>query len=259
MQLSRAGVLATEEEESVKEKEDFDSCMDDITTPEHAEIELPSSEQLIHDQELNSEVMIPAQETSSKLMEDEAVEMILQKTRRDDEEDFERMVRQKQDGANENEDVVTVKGPRVPAFVVHVTRPAEVEESRKDLPIVMMEQEIMEAINYHPAVIISGQTGCGKTTQVPQVSFLIAVFWLPFLTSSLILFLESLSFFMKLVLVQSNSVLEVGLSGLLNHAVSLSLPLPRESLWSLVFVLVKKLVFKLGTTKRLVKTRQSSS
>lgn len=162
MQLSKAGVLATEEEEeeSVKEKEDFDSCMDDITTPEHPEIEI-----------LDSEVMVPAQETGSKLVEDdEAVEMILQKTRRDDEEAFERMVRQKQDGANEDEDVVTVKGPRVPAFVVHVTRPAEVEESRKDLPIVMMEQEIMEAINYHPAVIISGQTGCGKTTQVPQVS-----------------------------------------------------------------------------------------
>ena len=35
----------------------------------------------------------------------------------------------------------------------------------------MMEQEIMEAINYHPTVIISGKTGCGKTTQVPQVSW----------------------------------------------------------------------------------------
>lgn len=64
---------------------------------------------------------------------------------------------------------------------------------------------------------------------------------------------------MKLVLVQSSLVLEVGLSGLLNHAVSLFLPLPREWLSSLVFVLVKKLVFKLGTTKRLGKTRQSSS
>lgn len=77
----------------------------------------------------------------------------------------------KQDGTIENE-YVAVQGPRVPAFVVHVSRPAEVEESRKDLPIVMMEQEIMEAINHHPAVIISGQTGCGKTTQVPQVSLL---------------------------------------------------------------------------------------
>ncbi|CAA7027917.1 unnamed protein product [Microthlaspi erraticum] len=153
MQLSKAGVLATEQEE--EEPVEDDSCMDEITTPEHPEIEL-----------LESEVMIPAQETSSKIVEeDEAVE----RTRQDDEEDFERMVRQKQDGAIENEeDVATVKGPRVPAFVVHVTRPAEVEETRKNLPIIMMEQEIMEAINYHPAVIISGQTGCGKTTQVPQ-------------------------------------------------------------------------------------------
>lgn len=54
--------------------------------------------------------------------------------------------------------------------VVHVNRPAEVQEKRKDLPIVMMEQEIMEAITYHSSVIICGETGCGKTTQVPQVS-----------------------------------------------------------------------------------------
>ncbi|GAV82266.1 DEAD domain-containing protein/Helicase_C domain-containing protein/HA2 domain-containing protein/OB_NTP_bind domain-containing protein [Cephalotus follicularis] len=52
--------------------------------------------------------------------------------------------------------------------IVHVSRPREVENKRKDLPIVMMEQEIMEAINDHPTVIICGETGCGKTTQVPQ-------------------------------------------------------------------------------------------
>ncbi|KAK7349630.1 hypothetical protein VNO77_07144 [Canavalia gladiata] len=52
--------------------------------------------------------------------------------------------------------------------VVHVYRPSEVEDKRKDLPIVMMEQEIMEAINDHSSVIICGETGCGKTTQVPQ-------------------------------------------------------------------------------------------
>ncbi|KAK4263874.1 hypothetical protein QN277_029231 [Acacia crassicarpa] len=52
--------------------------------------------------------------------------------------------------------------------VVHVYRPAEVQDKRKDLPIVMMEQEIMEAIRYHSSVIICGETGCGKTTQVPQ-------------------------------------------------------------------------------------------
>lgn len=55
--------------------------------------------------------------------------------------------------------------------MVHVSRPKEVEDNRASLPIVMMEQEIMETINENPAVIICGETGCGKTTQVPQVCF----------------------------------------------------------------------------------------
>lgn len=59
---------------------------------------------------------------------------------------------------------------RTTPIVVHVSRPMEIENTRKDLPIVMMEQEIMEAINENISVIICGETGCGKTTQVPQVS-----------------------------------------------------------------------------------------
>lgn len=54
--------------------------------------------------------------------------------------------------------------------VVHVSRPKDVEKQRMGLPIVMMEQEIMEAINENISLIICGETGCGKTTQVPQVS-----------------------------------------------------------------------------------------
>ncbi|KAK9733749.1 hypothetical protein RND81_04G089600 [Saponaria officinalis] len=60
------------------------------------------------------------------------------------------------------------QGPTVPPTVIHVSRPKEVVKSRKDLPIIMMEQEIMEAINNHKSVIICGETGCGKTTQIPQ-------------------------------------------------------------------------------------------
>ncbi|MQL72118.1 hypothetical protein Taro_004448 [Colocasia esculenta] len=58
----------------------------------------------------------------------------------------------------------SVVGPTI----VHVSRPSDVEEKRRDLPIVMMEQEIMEAINENCTLIICGETGCGKTTQVPQ-------------------------------------------------------------------------------------------
>ncbi|WCJ22267.1 RNA helicase family protein [Euphorbia peplus] len=53
-------------------------------------------------------------------------------------------------------------------IVVQVVRPNEVEEKRRELPIVMMEQEIMEAIYENPIIILCGETGCGKTTQVPQ-------------------------------------------------------------------------------------------
>ncbi|XP_034910827.1 ATP-dependent RNA helicase DEAH13-like [Populus alba] len=58
--------------------------------------------------------------------------------------------------------------PLTTPTVVHVSRPDEVEKKQKDLPIIMMEQEIMEAINEHSTVIICGETRCGKTTQVPQ-------------------------------------------------------------------------------------------
>ena len=52
--------------------------------------------------------------------------------------------------------------------VVEVTRPVDVEATRLLLPIVSEEQPIMEAILLNPVVIICGETGSGKTTQVPQ-------------------------------------------------------------------------------------------
>jgi ATP-dependent RNA helicase DHX37/DHR1 len=57
------------------------------------------------------------------------------------------------------------------AFSVPIVRPEDVQESRLNLPIVAEEQRIMEAIYNHPVVLLSGDTGCGKTTQVPQFLF----------------------------------------------------------------------------------------
>ena len=51
---------------------------------------------------------------------------------------------------------------------VPVQRPADIEEVRLSLPIVGMEQEIMEAISDNDVLVLCGETGCGKTTQVPQ-------------------------------------------------------------------------------------------
>ncbi|KAG1801054.1 P-loop containing nucleoside triphosphate hydrolase protein [Suillus variegatus] len=51
---------------------------------------------------------------------------------------------------------------------VSVIRPLDIQESRMQLPIIAEEQPIMETIMLNPVVIICGETGSGKTTQVPQ-------------------------------------------------------------------------------------------
>ena len=51
---------------------------------------------------------------------------------------------------------------------IPVTRSPEIQAMREKLPIVAEEQVIMEAINENPVVILEGETGSGKTTQVPQ-------------------------------------------------------------------------------------------
>lgn len=42
------------------------------------------------------------------------------------------------------------------------------QESRLKLPILSEEQSVMETINDNMVTIICGETGSGKTTQVPQ-------------------------------------------------------------------------------------------
>ena len=51
---------------------------------------------------------------------------------------------------------------------VAVSRKPDIQEARMKLPVLGEEQSIMEAIAENPVVIIAGETGSGKTTQVPQ-------------------------------------------------------------------------------------------
>eukprot|EP01012_Entosiphon_sulcatum_P017545 TRINITY_DN2230_c0_g1_i1.p1 TRINITY_DN2230_c0_g1~~TRINITY_DN2230_c0_g1_i1.p1 ORF type:complete len:1073 (+),score=269.94 TRINITY_DN2230_c0_g1_i1:30-3221(+) len=60
------------------------------------------------------------------------------------------------------------KGKGVPKLVVQVHRTPQQLAQRMELPIIRCEQEIMEHVIHNPTVIVSGETGSGKTTQVPQ-------------------------------------------------------------------------------------------
>ncbi|QID87266.1 putative ATP-dependent RNA helicase DHR1 [Saccharomyces pastorianus] len=54
------------------------------------------------------------------------------------------------------------------AFYVKVNRSDEIQKTRMQLPVFGEEHAIMEAIHHNDVVIICGETGSGKTTQVPQ-------------------------------------------------------------------------------------------
>ncbi|KAG5892504.1 hypothetical protein JTB14_034503 [Gonioctena quinquepunctata] len=58
--------------------------------------------------------------------------------------------------------------PRKPAVYVDVIRNEEIQKARLKLPILAEEQQIMEIINDNSIIVIAGETGSGKTTQVPQ-------------------------------------------------------------------------------------------
>jgi ATP-dependent RNA helicase DHX37/DHR1 len=49
-----------------------------------------------------------------------------------------------------------------------VNRTDEVCEARVKLPILAEEQNIVETVLLHPVTLICGETGSGKTTQIPQ-------------------------------------------------------------------------------------------
>ncbi|CAL8464255.1 g3790 [Coccomyxa elongata] len=55
-----------------------------------------------------------------------------------------------------------------PAPFVHVVRSQAMQEARSGLPILGMEQEIMEGVAENDVILLCGETGSGKTTQVPQ-------------------------------------------------------------------------------------------
>ncbi len=53
-----------------------------------------------------------------------------------------------------------------PAPFVRVVRSQAMQDARSGLPILGMEQEIMEAVAENDVILLCGETGSGKTTQV---------------------------------------------------------------------------------------------
>lgn len=73
------------------------------------------------------------------------------------------------DHSSDEENYVPInKESKREAFYVPVERQEEIQNARINLPVFSEEHKIMEAVYHHDCIVICGETGSGKTTQVPQ-------------------------------------------------------------------------------------------
>ena len=75
-----------------------------------------------------------------------------------------------------------------------------IEETQKSLPIYPFKKDLIQAVRDHQILIIEGETGSGKTTQVPQYLHHAVSFWLSQALSSfryIIYGLLVIKFFLK--------------------------------------------------------------
>ena len=59
-------------------------------------------------------------------------------------------------------------GEKAPLRHVAVKRPSDLQEARLQLPVVSEEDAVLRTIFENPVTVLCGETGSGKTTQVPQ-------------------------------------------------------------------------------------------
>ena len=58
--------------------------------------------------------------------------------------------------------------PPQPVTHIPIVRTEEMQKQRDELPIVKEEDRIMDAVRNHPVIVLCGETGSGKTTQIGQ-------------------------------------------------------------------------------------------
>lgn len=61
-----------------------------------------------------------------------------------------------------------LKGDEGPQMTETEKKRQTMKEVRESLPIYFYREQLLEAINEHQVLIIEGETGSGKTTQLPQ-------------------------------------------------------------------------------------------
>ena len=138
-----------------KSKNNEDEEKEEINEVEEESEEVSTDEE---DEEMKTEENASEDKTEVNQKEDDQKpnEDHVRKRAREDSEDEESEVSKKP----------KLLGPKLK--FVEVQRKEEIQNGRLELPILSEEGNILEAVNNNDVILICGETGSGKTTQVPQ-------------------------------------------------------------------------------------------
>ncbi|XP_070689634.1 probable ATP-dependent RNA helicase DHX37 [Pempheris klunzingeri] len=137
-----------EEEQKAEESSDLDTSSDD------------GDEEEEKDEEVNDTTVSESKETTSPSQDAEVNQEVKEEHKTEQGGQNEKRISAQETDLN--------KKPSQPAVFVPVDRSPEIQEARLKLPVLAEEQVIMEAVRENPCLVICGETGSGKTTQVPQ-------------------------------------------------------------------------------------------
>ncbi|KAF5905343.1 putative ATP-dependent RNA helicase DHX37, partial [Clarias magur] len=119
--------------------------------------------------EETSNVSDSSSEEEEDEVEDEAAEETALALKEEQEDKGETEVVEKEEKKKEDTKTsIPKKNDCEPAVFIPVDRLPEIQEARLKLPVLAEEQVIMEAVKENDCVVLCGETGSGKTTQVPQ-------------------------------------------------------------------------------------------
>lgn len=167
-----------EDENSIEEKNSKEEFNDNTESSNKEELEEEVSEE--SEESEGSEEELSSEKSEAKRRAEEFKEWANQEIKKIEGRDgnletptlnieYKPIIREEDldDGLETNNVPVDLNSKRK-AFFVKVNRPEEIQQIRMQLPIFAEEHSIMEAIHHNDVVIICGETGSGKTTQVPQ-------------------------------------------------------------------------------------------